>query len=425
MADNLSNRQLSRRELVRMAGIGGLTAALSTVGPMPLSALAAPGQPDTPEALLASIFAKRATAMSAGDTGVLDDHYDPANAPMLAYEKERARFYFNGLGARWGNRPVLGYESNPQLIELKMSGTVATARLYEQVKMTWIPPQPLGQQTVRRGPRGEISTFIGNRHELTLTKGTSGWSVSKHAYDEYGIYLPSPDLTPGSWAEIQKGGPSGIPDPGTPAGGAQQEPQVSVMAIYYYNRSLALTHAHNTCNPLAGKPYSSQYCNYVPCGGDCANFVSQCLRAGGHPESTYNFYSTVDNQYHGYWKTNNWGSCGQCGTSAQYAGTDTWANNEYLRDFLNTSGRAQPVASLSQLMYGDVINYAWPGSCSYWTAPNDNRVDHIVIVSERTQDGGALICSHDRDLCDGWWDLYSSCGVKFRTYTHLYDSFSQ
>ncbi len=275
-----------------------------------------------------------------------------------------------------------------------------------------------------RGARGEINTCIGNQHEITLNKGQRGWAVVKHAYDEYCIFPSPPDLTPGSWAEIQKGGSTGLPDSGAPAGQSDEPAQVSAMTTYYYDRSLVLTHAHNTCNPIFGHPYSASYCNYVPCGGDCTNYVSQCLRAGGHPPSTYNFQSPIDGAYHGYWKTNPNGGCGQCGTSAQNAGTDTWANNEYLRDFLNTSGRAGSVGNWSDLIHGDVINYAWPNQCSYWTSYNDNRPDHIVIVSERTT-GGALVCSHDRDLCDGWFDLQSDCGVKFRTYTHLNNYFNQ
>lgn len=79
--------------------------------------------------------------MSTGDVRGFDALYDPGNVPILAYEKERARFYYNGLGARWGNRPVLGYTITIQLIELRPAGTTVTARLYEQIRMTWIPPR--------------------------------------------------------------------------------------------------------------------------------------------------------------------------------------------------------------------------------------------------------------------------------------------
>lgn len=413
---------LSRRELLRTAGLGGLTMATLATGAFPLSTLAATQVDDTPEAFLATVFTHRAQAMSTGNTAGFDTLYDTANRPMLAYEKERARFYYNGLGARWGNSPVLAYEITPQLLDMKQSGTSTTARLYEKIHMAWIPPREAGQPTISRGSRGEIKTFIGNQHEIVLEKRQNTWAVVKHAYDEYCIFVSPPDLTPGSWAEIQKGGPTGLPNSGI-SSSQTTEPKVSAMTTYYYNRTNAVTHAHNCCNPYT---YSSSYCNYNPCGGDCANFVSQCLRAGGHPPSTYNFQSPIDGGYHGYWTTQNSG-CGLCGTTALYAGTDTWANNEYLRDFLNTSGRAQGVGRFDPAMQtGDVINYAWPNGCSAWTSYNDDRVDHIVIVSAKLDTAGNfLICSHGRDICDGWWDLQSDCGVKFQTFTHVKDSFNQ
>ena len=43
-----------------------------------------------------------------------------------------------------------------------------------------------------------------------------------------------------------------------------------------YNPSKAISYARQYC-----KNYNSKYKNYAPYGGDCANFVSQCLIAGG------------------------------------------------------------------------------------------------------------------------------------------------
>ena len=45
---------------------------------------------------------------------------------------------------------------------------------------------------------------------------------------------------------------------------------------FTYNPSKAVTYAKTYC-----KNYNSKYANYAGMGGDCANFVSQCLIAGG------------------------------------------------------------------------------------------------------------------------------------------------
>ena len=67
-----------------------------------------------------------------------------------------------------------------------------------------------------------------------------------------------------------------------------------IIAISCYNRNAAVNYAYQyvfganhkcngvwTCSPYAY--FGSESCGYAGEGGDCANFVSQCLIAGGHP----------------------------------------------------------------------------------------------------------------------------------------------
>ena len=51
---------------------------------------------------------------------------------------------------------------------------------------------------------------------------------------------------------------------------------LSIGLIASYNRGSAVKYANKHC-----KSYNPKYANYNPQGGDCANFVSQCLIAGG------------------------------------------------------------------------------------------------------------------------------------------------
>jgi hypothetical protein len=69
-----------------------------------------------------------------------------------------------------------------------------------------------------------------------------------------------------------------------------------IFSISCYNREKAVAYANqwwNTVNhdcnsePLQCTPYAyfgSESCGYESQGGDCANFVSQCLLAGEHPK---------------------------------------------------------------------------------------------------------------------------------------------
>lgn len=403
VSDDPRARQVSRRELLRVAGLGGISAAaLGLAGGMAHPRLVGAAADDSlPEGFLANAFAVRARAMSAGDGAGLDALYDAASGTLLKYEKERASFFKRGLGANWAGSAILDFSSKLELIALTVAGDTATARLYEATTFQWIPrplPIPMAAQDERKrdparfrpvetGARGEVTSAFGNRHEVTLVKGPGGWRIAKDAYDQKGLYLASPDLAPGSWAEDQVGGPTGIPT-GTPTA------EVTAMA---YNRDLAVQGANN--NALV---YNYQYCNFAGCGGDCGNFVSQCFRAGGHAQT-------------GAWFTYS-GSCGVggCG-SATYAGSDTWSNNKMLRDFINTSGRGTPVADEWQVGRGDIINYAWPGSCGNY----DNEVDHIVLVTGTTG-SGPIICSHTPDLKNVLWPLTSCGGRNYATFSHVY-----
>lgn len=189
-------------------------------------------------------------------------------------------------------------------------------------------------------------------------------------------------MVKGSWSEEPKGGgPAGIPAP-------PPEPQVA--ALSSYNPSLA-----RQCAQSNWSTYNYQYCNYNPCGGDCGNFVSQCLRAGGH--SPY-----------GNWYTFN-GGCGTCGTSATYAGTDTWANNQYLRDYINTSGRGAPAANQWNMRMGDIINYDWTSSAG-------GQTDHIVLVSA-TSGSGPLVAGHNSNMFDYPWQFGS---INYATFSYVH-----
>jgi hypothetical protein len=302
-----------------------------------------------------------------------------------------------------------------QILKLQTDSGITIVRLYEIVNVQWIPPViPLSPAAIAarkqrpeafrpmliRGPHGEVTSQFGNRHEVTLLKGSSGWRIVKDAYDEEHLYAASPDLVPGSWPAVPKGGgtrgivlPPGSASPLTVTGGT-------------YNRDWAVQ-----CASSNWRIYNYQFCDYRPCGGDCANFVSQCFIAGGEQESDAD-------HGHGPWRTYTNGACGTCGTSATYAGSDPWANNQYLRDWYFYDGRSTPVSTVGELANGDIINYQWCCSCH---DPGFD-VDHVTIVVDAAN--GPLIASHAPDLYGSYWN-FPSCGqlANYTTYTALHDTF--
>jgi hypothetical protein len=343
--------------------------------------------------------------MSTGNANDLDMLYDPANKALLAFEKERARFYRDGLGAIWGGSTILDYTTTAQLLDLAVSGATATVRLYERTSVRWLArPQPIpaeGQAARQReperyrpaptGPQGETTTTLGVRHEVTLVKGAGGWRVAKDAFDETPIYLRSPDVVPGSWVEIRRGGPA----PGSAAAptAADATPDTMVAAMATYNPALAVQAAQNNCTA-----YNSAFCSWSHCYTDCANFVSQCFLAGGMPQG-------------GGWSVNYQGCpcVGPYMPSVGYHGSPTWVNNQALRDWVNApgAGRGYPVANQWQVGAGDIINYQ--------IGSTGGTVDHVVIVTGMNANG-PVVCSHTNDMCNGPWTYYT---FNYATFSHV------
>lgn len=387
-SNDSNNRGMSRRQWLRAVGASGLAAAALSAAGVPRAILAATSaQDDSPEGFIALAFAQRAQAMTTRNMRLLEAIYDSANPQLLAFERDRAAFMAD-LGSRWkGN--VLDYNASASLVNLQISGTTATAQIYETLTMRWIPaprkrtraelawrrqfPEKFAP-TSPTGPRGEITSTFGNRHELALEKGANGWRIIRDSYEEPDLYGASPDILGGSWSAVITGVPPNgtlrVPNAPAPAG------DFSASACYNYNWTAAANYATSHCT---ASTYNANYCNYNACGGDCANFVSQCLRAGNQVNG-------------GAWYTFN-GACGTCGTTKTYAGTDTWANNYYLRNWVINSGRGVAKSSIGGLGQGDLVNYDWTGNGSY---------DHVTIVSDPVND---LICSHNSDRCNASWTM--------------------
>ena len=137
----------------------------------------------------------------------------------------------------------------------------------------------------------------------------------------------------------------------------------SAAGSYTYNVSNAIAYADKYCIN-----YNSAYNSYKGRGGDCANFVSQCLYAGGFKQD-----------------------------SVWYKHSVAWINVmkqiAHFRDygtFLN--------ASNSNLIRGNPIYFDWNG---------DGVYDHATICVGRNNSGVAILDSHTRDLYHATWTNWS------------------
>ena len=154
----------------------------------------------------------------------------------------------------------------------------------------------------------------------------------------------------------------------------------------------ALDYAAHYCGAAPGcgnqMRYNSAFEDYNWNGGDCSNFISQVLRAGGFPETSA-------------W---NWDRHSK-------EGSPNWVNATRLAQFLTHSGRAHLIAhgtfaqlatptlpqnrsAIHQLQLGDLIGYY-----------ERNRTVHFAIVAGFDPDGYPLVISHSADRFREPWDL--------------------
>jgi hypothetical protein len=121
-------------------------------------------------------------------------------------------------------------------------------------------------------------------------------------------------------------------------------------------------------------------------GGDCNNFVSQALFAGGWPMTDSLFFSA-------HWPANWWYRRQPTGSKWEhyfsgYAST-TWANPDFFYKFLFLSGRAV-LCDESDLRPGDIVQAAH--------MPERAVIHTMIVTTKRSNDVG--LTYHTNDTLD-------------------------
>lgn len=192
-------------------------------------------------------------------------------------------------------------------------------------------------------------------------------------------------LVPGAWAEEETDVSPIVYDdtdmvynsiwPNPPEPLADQNFLISDSEVFSsgtYNAALAANYAKTWWNS-----YNPEYTNYDAINqGDCTNFVSQCLYAGG---------MNTDNSWRPY--------------------TGAWANPQGLADYLVSQGyRLIICPSASQVSVGDVLLYrVWEDPNRTWT--------HAAICVE-ANGNSRTVCAHNNPYNSTSWTMgYSKYAV--------------
>ena len=228
--------------------------------------------------------------------------------------------------------------------------------------------------TYRYLPGGGEGAFgLGVRHEYVLAREGGRWYIRSDYFTDpldQDTRIPS-SAQPAAGATLPTANPSAAP------------PRPTNAAVQYADRYCG---AAPGCGN--GGLYNSRYNNYNGEGGDCTNFISQALQAGGFRES-------------GTWRYDR--RLGE--------GSRAWSNAEGLRDYLDRSGRAElfasgpyaavtrqaarfPLGAAQALREGDLITYVEGGTAV-----------HTGMVVAHDARGVPLVDTHTSDRYHVPWDL--------------------
>ncbi len=118
------------------------------------------------------------------------------------------------------------------------------------------------------------------------------------------------------------------------------------------------------------KNYNASYRRFNNAGGDCTNFLSQSLKAGGWQSAT-----NSSEEYGTWWY----------GTSGQ---SDTWVGVNEWSWFTQTAKRTTALANAYQMDLGDVLQVDFD---------KDGSKDHSMITTYRSASGVPYLTYHDVD----------------------------
>jgi len=238
-----------------------------------------------------------------------------------------------------------------------------------------------------------ITSGIGVYHTVVLLRKGNSWKILKDSYNEGFDLTKSPDFK-----ESKKDCKVST----------QPKPYLQAQTIhiteYYpqssYNPDDALNYADYCVDPSSpdSVPYTNDdfynlnYKNFNSSGGDCANYVSQCLYAGNE-----RMVKDSSNLYNGWYYDNN-----DTGISdpSQYNSSCSWLNDDKhysnswigvgsLKTFLISHNRGYEYSTLSYAVRGDVLENAKSNVPEYqW---------HTMIVRSNPSGDLIFVDGHNND----------------------------
>ncbi|MGW2725071.1 amidase domain-containing protein [Streptomyces sp. NPDC001492] len=236
----------------------------------------------------------------------------------------------------------------------RLHGRTATVRVTESTTLTYAKI---------RGDEPATTGFTAH-HQLTFTARPDGtWQLTRERLTDQGprpVNEPAPatratPVRPGAVIDAPRSATT-YPAPANPKNLGTGTP---------YNYAAMATYAEKYW-----KNYNTAYRRYNHAGGDCTNYLSQSLYAGGWKKVT----SSAED--YGTWYS---------GTSSD---SDTWIGVNEWSWFTQTAKRTKALANAYQMDVGDVLQMDFD---------KDGSKDHSMMTTYRSSSGVPYLTYHDAD----------------------------
>lgn len=355
-------KTLSRRSLLASArGVAlGLVASAGRASSLgaPASQFQNPGEVAVATSAAISYLNSRASVTTTNAFEDVSKWVSPDRPDLIDFERNR----FDKLGAlgsapEW-NGIIERIWSDATVLDCSATSGAVHLSIRDWTGIQWRPAPVLKHRTreeealAQRFPEKYglslpeyqlTDSGIGTRHDLMMVLTNRGWLVAKDGYEDNLARGTSPDyiVAPNSSNLIAATSSKEL-HATTPPSASKNS--LGLMFDWYsaYQYGLYWAKSRNI----------NQYTTFT---NDCANFVSQCFKAGGYPN---------DDTWWPY--------------------TGAWVNNVSLRSWLLSSGRGY-VSNEAALGYADIVNFDWT---------SDGVFDHVAIVTAQPT---TLVSCHTTD----------------------------
>ncbi|WTB21042.1 amidase domain-containing protein [Streptomyces virginiae] len=347
----------------RPAAIAALTVALASGSMLAYSASAGTG-PEAADRATSEAFARmaedvlseRTQALVEDQPGRRHSGQTPAKTRMSAQLKKDEEAAISSLRSRRTRLADLGEaytgaDTRVAVDRATVAGGKATVQVTEQTTLTY------------KKLRGDepATTDFRTRYELTLTsKRGGGWELTSIKSQDSGPVAINEPVA--AKVNVVKDDGNQYPD-GTPASTkypAPAKPKAKTGGTYDYAAMAKYAEKY-------WSNYNPAYRKFNGAGGDCTNFISQALKAGGWkavPGST--------SDYRNWW----------------YDGarqSDSWVGANEFAWFTLSNKRAANLASVYQTDVGDIVQVDFN---------KDGSKDHSMMVTYRSSAGMPYLTYH-------------------------------